>query len=311
MVEKRLNKVKLIGVVAVFLIIIVSIIVIFAIKKKHASLEYKLEVIGYSESEVEYIKSSFDSSEISHILSIEYSNKLLSLSKEKYFRFDRLDDYLEYSEKESSLTAAQIITKINTHTDLGFYEKIYDTDTSKKELMMVNKYYKLSETYEPEDLIEVPIRYAYSGKYVSESILENLESMLEAAREVNYKLVVSQGYRSYKDQASMYESYESSNGEEAADAFVSRPGHSDYQTGLSFDLQPYNKVVENPETNEEHIWLVSNAHKYGFIFRYPDGVSEVTGFKYYPWRLRYVGVDAATYIYNNNITFEEYYGYNF
>lgn len=311
MVEKKLNKVKLIGVLVVILVIIVSVIVMLAIKKKHESLEYKLEVIGYSEAEIEYIKSNFDTSKTEYVLANEYSKNIIPLSKEKYFRFDKLDEYLDYSKEESSLSMSEIITKINTYTNLEFYSQIFNTDTNKKELMMVNKYYKLDETYEPSDLVEVSSRYAYSGKYVSESILENLEEMLDAAREVNYKLVVSQGYRSYEDQASMYESYSSANGEEAADSFVSRPGHSDYQTGLSFDLQPYNKTVEDPETNEEHIWLVSNAYKYGFIFRYPDGVSEITGFKYYPWRLRYVGVDAATYIYNNNITFEEYYGYNF
>lgn len=311
MVEKKLNKVKLIGVVVVILVIVVSIMVMFSIKKKHESIEYKLEVVGYSETDVEYIKTNFDSSEISHLLSIKYSNKMISLSKEKYFRFDKLDDYLKYYKNNTSLSSKDVILKINTHTNLDFYEEIYEADTNKNELVLVNKFYKLDETYEPTDLAEVSSKYAYSGKKVSESIVESLTSMLDDAKEAGYKLVVTQGYRSYEEQETAYENYKNKNGESLADTFVSRPGHSDYQTGLSLDIEPYNKVISDPETNEEHIWLLANAHKYGFILRYPNGVSEITGFGYYPWRFRYVGVQAATNIYSNNITFEEYYGYNF
>ncbi len=311
MVVKKLNKVKLIGVIASVFVIIAFIIIFSMIKKKHDSIEYKLEVKGYSETEVSYIKSNFNSSQVSHILSIDYSKSIISLSKEKYFRFDKLDKYLEYASKNSALTNSEVIIKINTHRDIDFYEEILETDTGKKELMLVNKYYKLSETYEPTDLVEISSRYAYSGKFISESILENVQNLIDSAKESGYKLVVTQGYRSYEDQNTAYESYKSSNGESAADTFVSRPGHSDYQTGLSLDIEPYNKVIETPDENEEHIWLMSNAHNYGFILRYPKDKSDITGFNYYPWRLRYVGVEAATDIHSNNITLEEYYGYKF
>ncbi len=311
MVVKKLNKFKLFGVIIALLLIIGAITIFSLIKKHHNSIEYKLEEKGYSEIEVSYIKANFDISQISQILSIDYSKNLIALSKEKYFRFDKLKEYLEYYNKNKNLTETDIVTKVNTHTNIDFYDEIIATDTSKKELMMVNKYYKLSETYEPSDLVEVSSRYAYKGKYISESILESLKSMLESAMESGYVLVVTQGYRSYEDQLKAYENYKNSNGEASANAFVSKAGHSDYQTGLGLDIEPYNKTISNPNESEEHIWLMENSYKYGFILRYPEDKENITGFSYYPWRFRYVGVELSTYIYNNNITFEEYYGYKF
>lgn len=313
MVQRKLNKKKLAlaisMLIGVILVIVLIILFISNIIKKN-SIEYKLEVIGYSTKEIEYIKENLSKEEQNKVLNMEYSSILVSLYKEKYFRKDKLDDYLEYYKSNKKLSSSEIVTKINTNTSIEAYEKIFDADTSKNELMLVNKYYKLSEDYKPEVEL-ISSGYSYSGKYASKSIIESIANLIDAAKEENLKLVVAAGYRSYKDQESIYESYKVNNGIREADNNVSRPGHSDYQTGLAVDIEPYAKYIENVSESEEYKWLLENAHKYGFIQRFPEGKENITGFKYSAWHLRYVGVDAATFIHDNNITFEEYYGYKF
>ena len=313
MVQRKLNKKKLVLAISMLIGIILIIVLIISfisnIIKKN-SIEYKLEVIGYSTKEIEYIKTNLSKEEQDKVLNMEYNSILVSLYKEKYFRKDKLDDYLEYYKSNKKLSSSEIVTKINTHTNIEAYEKIFDTDTSKNELMLVNKYYKLSEDYKPEVEL-ISSGYSYSGKYASKSIIESIANLIDAAKEENLKLVVAAGYRSYKDQESIYESYKINNGIREADENVSRPGHSDYQTGLAVDIEPYAKYIENVSESEEYKWLLDNAHKYGFIQRFPEGKEDITGFKYSAWHLRYVGIDAATFIHDNNITFEEYYGYKF
>lgn len=112
-----------------------------------------------------------------------------------------------------------------------------------------------------------------------------------------------------KHKKKMFESYKNSYGYEEADKNVARPGHSEYQTGISFQIVPYNKVFDKPRESTEYLWLKDNAYKYGFIFRYPEDKKDITLFDSYTWRLRYVGTDVASIIKNEKICFEEYYAY--
>lgn len=313
MVQRKLNKKRvalaIAALVGLVIIIILIISLISNIIKKH-SIEYKLEVVGYNTEEIEYIKNNFSKEEQEKVLNDEYNKMLIPLYKEKYFRKDKLDDYLEYYETNKDLSSSEIVMKVNTHTNLEVYEKVFDTDTSKNELMLVNKYYKLSEDYNPE-VEAISSQYSYAGKYASKMIIESIQNLIDSAKDSNLKLIVSAGYRSYKDQEKIYNDYKVSNGIREADNTVSRPGHSDYQTGLAVDIEPYAKRIENVSESEEYQWLLNNMHRFGFIQRFPEGKENITGFKYSAWHLRYVGIEAATYIHDNNITFEEYYGYKF
>ncbi len=313
MVQRKLNKKRvalaIAALVGLVIIIILIISLISNIIKKH-SIEYKLEVVGYNTEEIEYIKNNFSKEEQEEVLNDEYNKMLIPLYKEKYFRKDKLDDYLEYYENNKKSSSSEIVMKVNTHTNLEAYEKVFDADTSKNELMLVNKYYKLSEDYNPE-VEAISSQYSYAGKYASKMIIESIQNLIDSAKDSNLKLIVSAGYRSYKDQEKIYNDYKVSNGIREADNTVSRPGHSDYQTGLAVDIEPYAKRIENVSESEEYQWLLNNMHRFGFIQRFPEGKESITGFKYSAWHLRYVGVEAATYIHDNNITFEEYYGYKF
>lgn len=114
------------------------------------------------------------------------------------------------------------------------------------------------------------------------------------------------GYRSYQYQTQLYNNYVKLHGEEEANTFSAKPGFSEHQTGLTFDLKDFNgQLVEDPITSQ---WIKDNCAKYGFIVRYPEGKEDITGYIYEPWHLRYVGEEVANQIMNNNTTLEQYLG---
>ncbi len=304
--KKKLN-VKRLGIFCACILVLLIVLIVFINSlieeaKLKETIEYKLGEVGYSSGEIKLIKEELNDKEIEKILNSTYNKNLSKVIKEKYFIFSNLDKYLDYLNENSSVTPTKAISIVNTGANNEWYSNIKETDTSKNELMLVNKFYGLSESYEPSDLVNVSSTYGYEGKKVSESIYDSLTNMLDAAKENGYTLLVNQGYRSYADQLEAYTDIEDVNGTEVADARAARAGHSEYQTGLSVELSTY-----GAEVGTETEWLLDNSYRFGFIVRYPEGTSDITGFTSDAWRVRYVGRDVATRIHNENITFDEYY----
>lgn len=297
----------------VFIVILVSIIV-FSIKmisdyNYKKTDEYKLLNVGYNEEEIKVIKDKLSDDKIESLLKVKYNKNIVLFIKEKYFIYKNLSKYLDYKSKNKDDTFTHIVAIVNTEADVEWLDNEKETDTSKNELMLVNRLYGLSKDYEPDDIIDVPVSISYKGVKISKSILSNIEELISAAKDEGYIFVLSDGYRSYADQEKMFNNYKNSYGYEEADKNVARPGHSEYQTGISFQIVPYNKVFDKPRESEEYKWLKDNAYKYGFIFRYPEDKKDITLFDSYTWRLRFVGTDAASIIESERISFEEYYAY--
>lgn len=298
-----------------FIVLIILIVIIFGItsfikdKNYKKTYEYKLTNIGYSIEDVNKIEKELNSNQIDKILTMKYYDNLVDLISEKYFIFDYLEEYINYKNENKKKSNAEIVKMVNTKSYLDWFDNQYETDITKNELMLVNRYYGLSEDYEPDDIVDVPTQYAYSGKKISKSILDKIISLINAGKQEGFTFVVSDGYRSYKEQENIYNNYVDSYGMSQTDEIVARPGHSEYQTGLSFDLKPYNQVIEDVSTNSEYLWLKDNAYKYGFIFRFEKEHESVTQFPSSSWRLRYVGDSAASLIYSEKISFEEYYAF--
>lgn len=309
MVVRKLNYFKLIIFIIIIAAIIFGIIKVVSNYNYKKTDEYKLLSIGYTKEEIEIINKELKDNEIKEIEKLKYDKNIISLIGEKYFIFKNLSKYLEYKKENKDDSSNDIVAIINTGANVEWIDETRYTDTTKNELMLVNRLYGLKNDYEPEDIIDVSVQYAYSGVRISSSILDPLMEMIDDAKEYGYTLVLSDGYRSYKEQESLFNNFKNSYGESEADEYVARAGHSEYQTGLSFDISPYNKVYDNPKESEEFIWLQENAYKYGFIFRFSEEKENLTLFNASVWRLRYVGVSAATLIYNEKICFEEYYAY--
>ena len=297
----------------IFIVVLLSIIigVIYFVKQNNykKSYEYKLLEVGYSEEEVSTLITKYDNERLDKLLNIKYNEHIVELMEEKYFIFSKLNEYLEYKDKYKKKTYNEIVQTVNVEMHIDWLDNQKETDISKKELMIVNRIYGLNESYVPEDLVDVPVKYAYAGKKLSNSVLQEVIKLVEEGKKSNFNFVVSDGYRSYEDQKKMYDSYADSIGVSETDEFVARPGHSEHQSGLLLELKPYNKIISDVSTNEEYLWLRENAHRFGFIFRYNKEHEKLTGFSSFTWKIRYVGVEAATTIYNEGICFEEYYAY--
>ena len=189
--------------------------------------------------------------------------------------------------------------------------------------MLVNHEHALSSDHKPDDLIVLkcatnPVHQA-SYYTLREDVAEALYAMLDAMENSGINGVkVSSAYRSYERQEQRFEEdvalYMSrgmsrSAAENAANKYLARPGHSEHQTGLCIDfVQGTTSLTEKFENTDAFAWLSENAHKFGFILRYPKDKVEITGYGYEPWHYRFVGRTAASKIYEAGICFEEYLG---
>lgn len=166
-------------------------------------------------------------------------------------------------------------------------------------VLLANKQHPLPDTYAPGEVPEA--RTAF-------------EAMKAEAAKVGINLNAFSTYRNFARQKQLYESYVAKDGQQAADRYSARPGYSEHQTGLSFDIgesgQEQHWASASFGDTEGGKWLAVNAHNYGFILRYPEGKEKITGYMYESWHFRYVGKDVATQIYEKGITLEEYLGVN-
>lgn len=188
-----------------------------------------------------------------------------------------------------------------------FYKHIKEIKNPNDIKVLVNKNRCLSPSYIPNNLVKLKTTYAFEDKYLRKEAAEALEKLIIDSKKLNFDLVVVSAYRSYDYQQKLYHQYVKEKGQEYADACSARPGHSEHQTGLSFDIMGSNKDYDLFEEAIEFPWMKNNAYKYGFILRYPKGKEHITGFKYEPWHYRYVGKLVAKEIFLQQLTLEEYY----
>ncbi len=186
------------------------------------------------------------------------------------------------------------------------------SDYEKGLLLLVDKEHPVDENYAPDDLTKIT-HYAVDrtseGRFMRSEAVLAFDAMCEAAMAEGIEIVSTTAYRSYDFQASLYAYYTNQEGQAWADANIAKPGVSEHQTGLAADCSSasvqYELVVEYADT-AEGIWLRGHAPEYGFIIRYPMNKQDVTGYVYEPWHIRYVGVTAAKFINDNNLTLEEF-----
>ena len=126
-----------------------------------------------------------------------------------------------------------------------------------------------------------------------------------ASIDAGLSLSVNSAYRSYEDQQSVYDTYYSLYGQSYVDKYVAIPGYSEHQTGLALDVKSKNSNLF--ANSKEYSWMLENSYKYGFVLRYPKDKEDITGYNFEAWHFRYVGIDIAKYMYENNITYDEYY----
>ena len=244
---------------------------------------------------------------INYLLENEYNDQIASLIKEKYFIEEKLEAYLKYHAENKDKSLSDVVSIVNAGADKEFYTNIQKTDYSKGNLILVNKFHKLEEDYVVEDLVPVSLQYAYDGHYIKKEVLENFIDLWHDAKENGFTIIINSSYRDYEYQEQLYENYSRVHGRTEADTFSAKPGHSEHQTGLAIDVAAYGSNIDDFGQTPEFEWMKDNAHKYGFILRYPEGKEHITGYMCEPWHYRYVGKEVAKEIYEMGITFDEYY----
>ena len=187
------------------------------------------------------------------------------------------------------------------------YEDIIPARNLNTPKVLVNKYYYLEEDYVPKNLEAISSMYALNGMQLVKEAKIAFESLSKAASKEDLRIIAMSSYRSYEYQVDLYNRYVKQDGKEKADTYSGRPGHSEHQTGLAVDVYNGKTDYTNFEKTKEFKWMNSHAHEYGFILRFPKDKEHETGYEYESWHYRYVGEEIATYIKENNISFEEYY----
>ena len=174
--------------------------------------------------------------------------------------------------------------------------------------ILVNKENGLNKTYVPSRLVDTKSKYK-DNILIDEIVLINFNNMREDALKNRLEIDIMSGYRDYFYQEKLYNRLLKEKGYAYTFRSVAKPGFSEHQTGLAVDICVYKDglcYIEHDITYiKESDWLINNAHKYGFILRYPKGKEDITGYNYEPWHYRYVG-SLATYLYENDLTLEEY-----
>ena len=162
-------------------------------------------------------------------------------------------------------------------------------------VLVVNKEYPLPKDFAPG---------------VNPEAQKAFERMAADAKSVGYELEAYSSYRSFEYQDMLYTNYVNRDGQKNADRYSARPGYSEHQTGLSFDIGEIGRedlrLTEAFGETPAGKWLAENAHQYGFILRYPKGKEHITGYMYESWHFRYLGVELATKVKESNLTLEEY-----
>lgn len=185
------------------------------------------------------------------------------------------------------------------------------TDTGNWNIILVNPWHTLPEGYVP------PLTQLQNGQAIDQRCYPALQAMMDACRAAGYSPLICSSYRSHKTQSQLFankisrlmaQGYSQDEAEQEAATVVARPGTSEHQLGLAVDIVDSNHQAldESQEFTPVQHWLLEHCWEYGFILRYPNGKSELTGIIYEPWHYRYVGVDLAQQLQASGQCLEEY-----
>lgn len=165
--------------------------------------------------------------------------------------------------------------------------------------------------YAAPDLVEVPVPHVHTPRLRQEASDAVVAMFAAFTAETGLEMQSQSAYRSYAAQVDVYNGYVASLGVEGADLTSARPGHSEHQTGLAIDISALPATcslaacfADTPQGQ----WLAANAYRFGFLLRYPDGLTAITGYEFEPWHYRYVGVELATELHDTGVaTLEEFF----
>lgn len=277
------------------------------LKKKLDKLGYKSSML-FKNSELYTIDNL--NSLINQNVSYKTSKKYLSI---KGVQINDISDYEKSGLEPLKAILSVSYPMIESNVSSNRTYTIENPDN----LVLIKKGFMVASDYVPSTLRTVDMPYESVEGQMSDEAASALEKMYQDAQEEGYNLVIKSSYRSYQEQADVYNAYFAMYDAEYAASLVNVPGSSEHQLGLSVDLTSqdvidgiYGTFGETPA----YEWVEKNAYKYGFILRYPENASSRTGATNEPWHFRYVGKQAAKEINEKGWILEDYieaYGFTY
>lgn len=259
--------------------------------------------LGYDLKDIEVIENKISNIDVKEYFLKEKYDNVTSYINALYFIPKNIDRYVNYYNKNKNMSYDNVILNVNMNLDYEFYTNINTLHDYLDVTTLVNKYNKLPDNYEIDDLITLDKEYSSRGEKIREIAYKDLKVMFDKAREDGINLNVISGYRTSEKQNTLFNNSVKKNGIEHALMYSAKMGHSEHQLGLAIDI---NTTQESFKNTNEYKWLKNNSYKYGFIERYKENKENITGFAYEPWHYRYIGIDNATKVFTENITYEEY-----
>lgn len=277
----------------------------------------KLLILGYSSKDINTMYEKIPNS-INTIINSKYNKDITNIISLSYFKEDNLKRYLDYdimevksvydiSNIKKDFNYEDIVTFVNANLDKEYYSfdnNISNEDANKIDVL-VNKYNKLDENYEPSDLTIIDSKYASGTQKLRKEAKDKFEEMASVMAKENLKIYAGSTYRSYTYQNGLYNRYVKKDGFAAAETYSARSGYSEHQLGLAVDIVNSKWDYLN-ENDKEYDYLINNSYKYGFILRYPRGSEYITGYMFEDWHFRYLGIELATKVFNSGLTYDEY-----
>lgn len=222
-----------------------------------------------------------------------------------YYEIENEDRYAAYSAANPDVAWDDVVWHVNVQLDREPYEDPIIIENVDAWPILVNKHYMYPADFVPKDIVDTR-----NGKPIRKEVYDAYNLMRDDIRKEKLELAITSGYRSIAEQEDLYNYYLSKAGgkKEVVDADSSRAGFSEHHSGNTIDLIAPNFDMEDFGKSKESEWVIENAHKYGFIIRYTEENTKITGYQPEAWHITYVGAEIATFMKENNIlSFEEYY----
>lgn len=229
-----------------------------------------------------------------------------------YYDDERTNRYIAFDNQK--MASADIVTYVNIGLDQPYFSNVAVIKDTQSPLLLINKYHRLPDNYEPENLVETPnaclIGKDYScqsePQFLKKEVAEAFSELVEAAKKDGIDVKAIASYRSYAYQKNLYDYYEQSEGAEYADTYYARPGQSEHNSALAVDVTLNDENFNEIEKSPDYDWLLNHISEFGFIVRYPEDKVDITGYQYESWHLRYVGKKVAQEITEQGLTLDEY-----
>ena len=219
---------------------------------------------------------------------------------------ENLELYINDCKNNNVINSKDSFTLTNSY--VNFYTDTKEVTNLNSFDKLVSKEYYLPSDYEPSNLVELPLKYAARDVFIEGNAADHFKAMMDDMLEEDLRAYATNAYRSYDYQKTIYNQYVIKHGQEKADTFAARAGHSEHQTGLTLDITAVDmEGILDYEETPEYKWMDQNAHLYGFIQSYKKGKTSITGYQAESWHWRYLGVELATKVKKSNLTYNEYY----